>query len=281
MLMNGKIHQPNTINVGVESDFYRLNHLTDLDRVLLRGLIQMSPEQARPMLTGFLHIFDGWYELLDSVSPALRKSREIREKLEEYIITAEELYHGRIEDGVLPILAKLRGGDATALDDEDAVMDFCYFVALQWLRTKTMRKAVLGRTQSRPGLDASRIWPIAAHITAANFGWTLFSLRKQNALCLIENQTAIPLITGDQPVVNLQTTPKGDDSPEYLSLYYPISPQHAIFVDDYRHPLNFGDAFTSTELVQRLNRQMVATADMQVYASTRECLIPFAPRLRR
>jgi hypothetical protein len=274
-LINGRVNRTNTLNVGVEGDFYKLQKLTAEDRDLLQGLIEKSHEPARPMLEGFLHMFDGWYELRDSVPSNLHGSKEIKKAFDEFILTAEENFHGQVEAEFVPTLAKLRDGDANALNDDEAAMDFCYFVALQWTRTKATRKAVLGRTGNRPGFDASRILPIAAHITAANLGWTLFARREQNKLQLIENLTDIPLITGDQPVINLQGGSGGDSPPEYMSVYYPISPRYAVFIDDYRHPLNLDEAFTWPDSVHELNRRMAATANMQVYASTRECLIPY------
>lgn len=272
-LMDGKIVRPNTINVGVEGDFYKLRQLTNDDRRLLRTLISQSPAPARETLRGFLAIFDGWYELRDHLPPG--RSPEVRKALDDYITTAEEKFHAAVESEFAPHLAKLRLGDATPLSDDDAAMQFCHFIALQWVRTARVRKAVLGG-DSR--YDYSRMWGVASHITAANFGWTLFSLRDRNPLQLIANETGVPFITGDQPVINLQAMPGGSEQPEFLSLYYPISPQYAVFSDDFRHPVALSGSLTDPQGVHDLNRRMVLSVERQAYASTRECLVPYLPK---
>lgn len=271
-LMDGKIFRPNTINVGVEGDFYKLKQLTDFDRQMLLKLIGQSPAQARETLMGFMGIFDGWHDLRSRLPPG--RMPEVRAALDEYITTAEEKYHGYVEAKFVPHLAKLRLKDPSPLLDEDAAVDFSYFIALQWVRTDRVRKKIV--TRDAP-YDFGPMWSIASHITAANFGWTLFALREQNPIRLIVNDTDVPFITGDQPVVNLQATPRGDEVPDFLSLYYPVSPQCAVFINDYRSPITMPDTLTDPQRVRELNRHMALIAGRQVYASTCECLVPYLP----
>ena len=50
--------------------------------------------------------------------------------------------------------------------------------------------------------------------------------RDEDELTLIENATALPFITGDQPLLNLLAQ---NDNPRHLDLFFPISPNRAFF----------------------------------------------------
>jgi hypothetical protein len=45
---------------------------------------------------------------------------------------------------------------------------------------------------------------------------------------LVRNQTSIPFLTGDQPVINLDTD--GETEPESLSFYFSLSPRLALYL---------------------------------------------------
>ena len=80
------------------------------------------------------------------------------------------------------------------------------------------------------GVDVSRIWDILALIFGFNIGCGLFLERKKRRLIAVRNDTDVPFITGDQPVMNLHGT--GEMPPEILSLYYPISPRLAVYLGE-------------------------------------------------
>lgn len=277
MLINRKVVHTNPINLGVEGDFYKLGRLNEADRAFVKEIIAHSPVQGRKVLNNFLRMFDGeWLEGLRSLLPPdSQNALELNALVDEYMLTAEEQYHGGLENDFVQILNHLKEGDASVVADDNRIADICRFVALQWFRTKTLRTAILKQSRPPPGVSMRRVWPVLSHIFATNVGGSLFLARHINPLRLVENASGVPFITGDQPVVNLQSMPKEQISPEHFSLYWPLSSTRALFIDDHTKPLGLPDLLTSAEEVKRLNWHMAASADMQVYASSRECLIHY------
>lgn len=50
-------------------------------------------------------------------------------------------------------------------------------------------------------------------------------------MTVLINDTALPFITSDQPIINKESA-SGNDSPKEFVLYYPLSPTVAITVND-------------------------------------------------
>ena len=63
---------------------------------------------------------------------------------------------------------------------------------------------------------------------------SLYEERGKHRLVLLNNQTGIPFVTGDQPIINLHAT-FGKVPPESLEFYYPISPTRAMSSCDRRY----------------------------------------------
>lgn len=276
-----KIFKTNALNVVVESDFYKLNRLNADDFSIIDSLIRQSPSQSAEALRGLVRNFDVWHEIKDLLMPSDPRNKAVLQHVEEQVINAEEDYHSAIETAAAPIMHELRSGNTESLRDDEKMMTFCHFLALQWLRTRAIKRQFLDDFRQRTGFDASRSWNIVSHIYAANVGCSLFVLRKQNTPHLITNKTELPLLTGDQPIINLKQAQNIGEAPKHLALYYPLSPSYALFVDDAEAPLELGRAFTSREEVATINDRMVATSHFQAFGATRECLVPYLlPRPR-
>lgn len=270
-----KFLHSNTVNLGVKNYFYRLKRLTAPDRKLINGLILSSPPDARCIHLNFIKMFDGWHELRDTLKGLEGDTSEAQQLVQQQIANAEEDYHAKIEGDAIPVLERLRAGDASVLSDNGVVAGFAHFLAVQNMRTSGARTYMLTPTpDTPPGFDPTCAWAIASHIAAVNIGSTIFSLRRVNPLRLITNATDVPFITSNQPVTNLQVT-ADRLPPEHLSLYYPVSPRHAVFIDDAQNPFGIEEVMTSAGRVHELNRAMVDASHSQVYAQTRACLEPY------
>jgi hypothetical protein len=272
-----KISQPNTINLGVKRDFYRLQRLTAKDRQNVKRLIERSPVEFHETYWNFVTMFDGWFEEKDLLSQMTGDTSECVRKINEKISNAEEDYHGIVENNTIPILEKLRAGDISVLSDDDTIADFCYFLTVQLTRTMSLRQHMLKWCAINPKIyDPTNAWAIISHIYATTIGAKLFNMREMNPIRLISNKTNLPFITGDQPVVNLQGQ-LGGVQPEYLSFYYPISPTMAVFIDDAQHPFGLESVISSSSRIEQLNAVIVEVAHFQIYAQTKPCLLPYCP----
>jgi hypothetical protein len=96
----------------------------------------------------------------------------------------------------------------------------------QFFRTPKLREIVSQLDNPIPGLDLNRTWLIESHIFATNLGARIYVERYK--FTFLNNQTSVPFITGDQPVINLNT-----HEDKELKLYYPLTPSVAlIFAKD-------------------------------------------------
>ena len=60
-------------------------------------------------------------------------------------------------------------------------------------------------------------------ISTMRFAHSLYRRRDQFKIVLLANETAIPFITGDQPIINVHAT--GSEVPERPELFYHLSPK--------------------------------------------------------
>ena len=144
--------------------------------------------------------------------------------LDRKIINAKEDYHSRLESGVAPIIEHIRRGDLSFYDDDGKCITFLHFLCVQMLRTKglleRMRRCVQEPLHgcsdaATPDLVSSS--SVLCHIFAANVGASFYRERKQRRLVLLTNQTTVPFVTGDQPVINLLGTRQAGSEPKFTT----------------------------------------------------------------
>jgi hypothetical protein len=140
-------------------------------------------------------------------------------------------YHTEIERQFLRLHPHLMTGDISWYGNAEDCLSFFMFISAQHVRTRGIKEKTIERLRSRMGLDISRGWDIAALMMAHQIASSLFVGRRSRLPRIIENATAVPFVTGDQPTVNLRG---GDDErpPEALSLYYPLSPRLALYLGE-------------------------------------------------
>lgn len=125
----------------------------------------------------------------------------------------------------MPLLAhSLRGVVIWYQNDRDC-SSVCRFIAAQNMRTRGVKERTIYRLKERMGMDISRIWDILSLIYSFNVGRSLFLERKRRTVLVVRNDTAVPFITSDQPVINLDGN--GETPPECLSFYSPLAPRLA------------------------------------------------------
>lgn len=271
-LRGGRIFPSNVSGVGVERDFHKLPALTSADIQGVRWLIGNTHPSAKRVQENFLTAFGfpGW--LLSNPPPHLAGDAEYEAQLRHQVINAEEDWHAALEDRMVPVIAALRRRDASVYADDKQCIPFLHFLCLQSLRTKGVRDKVAARTSEVNGFSIARCWNILRHIFAVNVGSGLYLERKKRPLWMLENDTDIPFITGDQPVVNLFPSPHPNKPPELLALYYPLSPSTALIIDEVEHRCGYTSGAISVEQVRTLNCRIREASYRQLFGSSEEVL---------
>jgi hypothetical protein len=278
-LSDGRIFPSNVGGVGVERDFHKLPALTSADIQGVRWLIGKGNQNANRVQENFLTVFGfpGW--LLSNPPPHLAGDVEYEAQLRHHVINAEEDWHAALEGKMVPVIAALRRRDTSVYADDKRCIPFLHFLCLQSLRTKGVRDRVAARTSEVNGFSIARCWNILRHIFAVNVGVGLYPERKKRPLWILENETNIPFITGDQPVVNLFPSPHPDEPPELLALYYPLSPSTALIIDEVEHRCAYTNGTISVEQVRTLNGRIHDASYRQLFGNSEKALQYYLPSL--
>jgi len=214
--------------VASETYFYETQQLTAGDKKFLEDMISQAPNvELRDLNREYVKMTQLSFEMRERLkSTDLRP--ETRAALEEQLQWAErnlgERYHAGIENKCQDILDSLRNENDDFYKDEARCADFLYFLSLQYFRTARMRQGLSSIPSYVPGHDHRRTANILNHIHATNVGAGLFRENKAYRIVFLKNDTGIPFIAGDQPVVNMLDPEATID----LELYYPLSPRLAI-----------------------------------------------------
>ena len=270
-LQNGRIFESNIRGVAVERDFYKLSTLTKKDFEYINLLIGKSPNPVTRLHKDFLMLFSifGW--LKDNPPPHMASDPEFESLIDQQIINTEENFHSSIESNMMTILNAIRQRDISFYNDDEQCLKSLHFLSLQSFRTKGVRERVIEKSYPAD-FNIGNCWNILRHIFAMNVGSSLFLERKKRPLFLIENNTGVPFITGDQPVINLLGSPQSTEPPPLLALYYPVTPWLAVILDETKERCGYGDGVLSIDQVSKLNSKIHAASFAQVFGHSREVL---------
>jgi len=271
-LQNDRIESRGTSVVAVEKDFYKLADLADGDLAVIRFLaIDGANAIAKPVHENFLRLLMRPGLMLNALKAKGADPALIDELLDITRTNILEEYQTLIENNFGPLLDIALSGDLSFYDRDDDCMSFALYIATQYMRTKGIKTKVVELVLRKNNLDLSRTWDILAHIFATNIASTIYVARKRQALVLLRNETSVPFITGDQPVINLHAaTPAAADK---LVLYYPLSPHLALVLCELDEPPPLPEGPLSEATVADLNRRIVKAAHRQVFGDTEAALL--------
>lgn len=269
----GKIFKTNLENIAQERLFYKINELENEDIKLLRELFidKMSNDLMKDLNDGWIKLFDFVVNFRNRVEKE-GVPVEIRKEYENKIENFEEEMQSKFEDMGAPYLELLKSGNVDFYSEDDPNIYFNLYIAMQYFRTKKMQTTVYAESAGFPIFKVDRTWKILAQIFATNLAGSLF-LEKTNFHCvLLFNQTTIPFITSDQPIVNTYAiyNKKQSNPPKELELYYPLSPVLGVLITkkpDYE-TVKYKDLDSDT--VDIFNTLISDAACEQIYANSEQ-----------
>ena len=183
------------------------------------------------------------------------------------------------EGGWNKFLSELQCGKMDFFSDNSERMGFLFFLAVQYMRTDRMKNAVsqsVAKTMKKDGFDLEKIWNPVSHIFAVNVAFDTYN--KKPKLCMLENESSVPFITGDQPVVNISATniPPGQPS-DKMELYYPVTPKLAVLLTE-NETCQTNKVSVSSEEAACYNDHIFQNSNNSIYAQTKEILEQFQSR---
>jgi Protein of unknown function (DUF4238) len=244
------------MNIAQERDFYAVRDLTKHD-------IEYISRIAEGRHKGVLASHNSKFLALYKAVSAMRGMAGQDEKVRELLIEFEESFMSVVERQAIGFLRLLRLGKVGFFCIDECRAQFSFFAMIQFLRTKKMServKALMGEKLALQSINVDNVWPVEKYIDAGHMALSLFS-DKTFKIHFLNNATALPFITGDQPIFNIHSIGIGDSIPDKVAFYYPISPESAILIsqDEYWAPV-------SDEMVCKFNSFIKIMSHEQVYA---------------
>jgi len=272
-LRDGRVFRTGTINLALETDFYRLRELTPAELSVVDEFIKNSPENIRNLQRGWLPRFTAVFELSRRLGEVGPPNPELSAALDEAINNLEEDLHSFIETETIPHIDSLRARDLSFFDSATDVTGFLHFLAVQYLRTNKMRSDTIAALSGVRGIEVANMWGLLSHILATNFSYSLLSNRKDLRVTLLDHGDGPEFITADQPLINLRAVGLPPEmQAQDLLLYYPISPSTALLLAPHQPPGGMQQRTLQDSESRLYNQAMFDFSHSQVYARREEDL---------
>lgn len=278
-LQDSQIFSAGTSVLGMKRDFYKVQPLTADDLQLIQFILALDKTHpvAREHHEMVLQNILSPMLFFQENRAKLNNISTIENLLDVHNTNAVDNQHTVIEGQFAPLLARALEEDIGWYESSEDCIKFCSFVAAQHMRTRGIKDRTITRLKERMGLDISRIWDIIALIVGFNLGCSLFLERKKRRLLAVRNDTSVPFITSDQPIVNLHGD--GETPPELVSFYYPISPRRALYLPEPNETNEIPFEDMTAAAASYLNLRIARASHSQVYAQTADALTPLRDHL--
>ena len=284
----GKIAHDNVKAIVADEFFYKISPLTRKQIEVIKGYSQLSPSHLQrhhvSYLNGFLK--------MQHAETVYRKSgirmQEFELRLHALKCNLLENLHSAHENKARPVLAALADEQLDVLLNKEHMIEFMVFFGHQISRTKTFRDSVIQALPRRNAIETDMVeamahaWWFLSYMFGMNIGYDLYVGRNYAKHALLINDTRVPFITSDQPVVNVHSCVSEAEfaAPEHSDLYYPISPRVAYIIcdsDRFARGRNVVDEVTVVEL----NTKVAAQAKTHIIGDSENAILPFQKYIGR
>lgn len=285
---NGKFAHDSVRAIVFDDYFYKTTTLTRKHVEVIKGFSQKSPDHLHQQHMSYLNDF----LLIQQAEAVYRKSGVRNQEVELHLHATKcnllENLHASHEKMVLPVLAALADEKLDVLQDKQHMVEFMAFFGHQISRTKTFRDrviAVLSRSNALEIEVAHAIehaWWFLSYMFGMNIGFSLYIDRHNAKHALLVNNTKVPFITSDQPVVNVHSCVSETEftAPEHADFYYPISPQVAYIICDSERFLTGKNLVDETTVIE-LNSKVATQALVHIIGDTENAIRPFKEYIGR
>jgi hypothetical protein len=189
------------------------------------------PPRVQAKQRELLALFVAPFRLRAKYEAGRRRNPDFERRLEEIMAGLEEELHCSAESDALPILTALRAGDVTCLDAPDAFRRFAHFLALQHMRTRDRRDRLI-RAAEASGWNMDATWPVLRHVVAVSMASGIAARRDEFQFSLLEAPETASFLTSSSPTINTFAVGNESHAPEWLELYYPVSPRCALLLGE-------------------------------------------------
>lgn len=284
----GKIALDSVRAIVADNYFYKTTTLTSKHIEVIKGLSRKSPDHLQQLHMSYLNDC----LKMQHAETIYQKSGIQNQEVERHIHAAKcnlfENLHASHEKQVLPVLAALADEKLDVLQDKQHMVEFMAFFGQQISRTKTFRDGAIQVLSRRTALEIevaeamAHAWWFLSYMFGMNLGFSLYADRHNARHTLLINDTKLPFITSDQPVVNVHSCISETvfAAPKYADFFYPISPRIAYIICDSER-FTPGKNEVDEATVVELNSKVAAQAMVHIIGDTDSAIRPFKMHIAR
>ncbi|AEF82942.1 DUF4238 domain-containing protein [Leadbettera azotonutricia] len=271
----GKLLVAGTKGFASENYFYKLQMLTIDDiqfikKIFFNDMNKIILEVDKQWLARFL-----WANEIISIKDKIEDSN-ILEEIDKLIKEFNEDIHTDIENNSIKYLNFLYKKDISFYNTDQGNIDFNIFLSEQYFRTKPMKEIMMKTHIEIKNVNYENCWNLVSHILAINLAATLSMQRNHFKCVLLNNNTDIPFLTSDQPVVNIAADKNNlrKLTINEFEFYYPITPNLALLICLKENFLGTGNILDLEEInVKNYNAKMISQCGGILFSNSKKGLV--------
>ncbi|MBN2965561.1 DUF4238 domain-containing protein [Sulfurospirillum sp. T05] len=271
----GKISKDNIKGLAKDTSFYKIHSLNNEDINFIKQLSAISPKFLRDIHNSQLKFFQKLL-FIENFPINPKYSKEYSLLVEAIKSNSLENTYTIVERLALEVISELVQGNSMILKDKKCLINFLYYIGHQITRTKAFKDKCLAALKDDGRLFNlwEKNWWFVSYMLGINLGHSLYQNNTIDTHIFIENNTNIPFITSDSPAVNIHSSLeklKENESPQFMDLYFPLSPKYAYMICDSNDYENLKD-FVSEKDVVSLNERIYTKSHKTVFSNPRRRL---------
>lgn len=284
----GKIAHDSVRAIAAEDYLYKVTTLTKEQVNVIKGFSRLSPASLQQQHMSYL----GDFLELRQAEAIYRRSGVRSQEAEQHLYALKcnllEDLHASHEQVVQPVLEALADEQLEVLQDKQCMIEFIAFFGHQFCRTKPFRDGVIRNLVRRNAMEigvadaVTHAWWFMSYMFGMSFGNSLYLSRHDDKHALLINDTSVPFITSDHPIVNVHpcVSETAFIAPEHADLYYPISPRIAYIICNSERFTPGRNAIEETTVVE-LNSKLAAQAMVHIIGNSESAIRPFQSLIGR
>lgn len=270
-----KVNLVALMGVGQQSYFYKMHELTKQDIDLIKAMVHGVSDILKGIMSDIATAYYSYTELkyLYRTDPTVKqKHPNIEQDIKEIEINTFEKIEGMIENMGHRLLECSGVDDLNKLEVDDGIQDALLYFFVQYGRTKNMYDRYVNGFAESPKHQSliEHAFPFVSLYFA--FELCHSTINSNWHITYVKNNTGIPFITSDQPIINYAYNEETDEG---FELYYPISPVSAIILEVDAQLPQYSEYEADEKFVNSRNNKMWENAQLHVFANNEEVLKDF------
>ncbi|MGR3885888.1 DUF4238 domain-containing protein [Pseudomonas sp. 1152_12] len=284
----GKIAHDSVRAIAADDYFYKTTALTNMHVEVIKGFSRKSPDRLHQQHVSYLNDFLRMQHAEAIYRESGVQNQEAELHLHAMKCNLLENLHASHEKGALTVLSALADEQLDVLQDDQHMIEFMMFFGHQISRTKPFRDGVIQAQPRRNALEIevadamAHAWWFLSYMFGMSIGFNLYASRQNDRHALLVNDTNVPFITSDHPVVNVHPCVSETEfvAPEHADFYYPISPRIAYIICDSER-FTSGKNWVDEDTVVELNAKVAAQSMVHIIGDTEKAIRPFQTHIGR